>query len=183
MCCATGARHLRVVFVRNPFTRISSYYLKAFQRRMRFEVFIANAIRHPASCIKKNNCSAVHSFRMHHRKHVVPISEVMQDLQPPTGGQAEVYVVHLELLKNGLKDLELRLCRKFSFCEPLPPFPSRNRRPLKVKMGLWTNALRHQILSWQHGDFKAFGYGDDPQNLLPTRPLAEICGPFRLGII
>lgn len=195
-CCATGSGRVRIVFVRNPFARIMSYYKYNWRSKTSFPQFVHLASRDPRLCDPRDadgNCSGRALFGRVERMHVVPVSRWVGLLPQQQGPSTlDLLVIHLELLDRGLEDLQLRLCRDFRFCVPLPRLPHKNRGPAdrapqpSVKDSQsshgewWTAASRQAVLRWHAGDFEAFGYSNDPERSTQVRFMSGTrCGQFR----
>ncbi|CAE7791150.1 unnamed protein product [Symbiodinium microadriaticum] len=129
--------------------------------------------------------------------HIRPLSDMVHDERFLAGSSflEDVVVLHLETLQDDIELLRDTLCRRFSFCAGLPPFPQvlpgKNLRD-SMREGavkehcsfkektlewrnctapawtqLWTEHLRQQMI-WHYGDdFKWLGYSTDPGHLMP----------------
>ncbi|CAE7822188.1 unnamed protein product [Symbiodinium sp. CCMP2456] len=129
--------------------------------------------------------------------HIRPLSDMVHDERFLAGSSflEDVVVLHLETLQDDIALLRDTLCRRFSFCTGLPPFPqvlpgknlrdsmregavkehcSFNEKTLEWRnctapawTELWTESLRQQMV-WHYGDdFKWLGYSTDPGQLMP----------------
>eukprot|EP00439_Symbiodinium_sp_Y106_P060095 s792_g8.t2 len=129
--------------------------------------------------------------------HIRPLSDMVYDERFLAGSSflEDAVVLHLETLQADITLLRDTLCRRFSFCTGLPPFPQvlpgKNLRD-SMREGavkehcsftektlewrnctapawteLWTESLRQQMIRHYGDDFKWLGYSTDPGHLMP----------------
>ncbi|CAE7565503.1 unnamed protein product [Symbiodinium sp. CCMP2456] len=123
-CCRTAAGRLRVVFVRDPLARMSSffhgYFLKHKERLLPqsdphlFETWIR--------LILSPNASASPLFEASDLHHVRPA------LDRSPADDPEQVVFCIEEVEKSLRRVESALCTRFGHCTPLPSFPAVKRQ-------------------------------------------------------
>jgi len=176
-CCSQGIDRLRVVFVRNPFARLVSFFRMAWlgnplKPLNRWEDFPAFARR--ASAGRRQIAGSVatlsqQGFSDEDWLHTRSMSDWLQDGQSMNGSvQSTIFnVVHVEHLQDEIQELERLLCTDFAFCAPLPEFPRVNSFSLGVSSDIWSQCWSDQDVVWlvheryKH-DFDWFGYSSDP---------------------
>eukprot|EP00434_Breviolum_minutum_P008044 symbB.v1.2.007092.t1/scaffold431.1/size205911/5 len=129
--------------------------------------------------------------------HIRPLSDMVSDERFLAGPAVmeDIFVLHLETLKDDIAGLEERLCTRFGFCEKLPSFPSvlpgKNIRDSAVEgsvkercgfkeatltwhncsapawLELWDARLTSMVVRHYHADFRWLGYTTDPATLMP----------------
>ena len=191
LCCAgQGSDRLKVVFVRNPFVRVVSYFRMNWINNTRqhpdcttwscFEDFIGRILK------VKTETDAFESLRvpLHAEATSMNIDDLIhlrsvdawfndKFLRVPLN-QTDFHIVHLETLGEDFARFKQRLCAEFSFCAQLPPFPhihSRNWVLDRNWAGIWTPNATAMLLQIYRKDFETLGYVNDPMELQPVGPV------------
>ncbi|CAE7307376.1 unnamed protein product [Symbiodinium natans] len=130
-CCRTAAGRLRVVFMRDPLARMSSFFfgywlqykghLLPKDESPVFETWI-RLILHP-------NASSSPLFEASDLDHVRPAF-----VKSPAKDEREV-IFCIEDVEKSLRRVEDALCRSFRHCTPLPSFPAAKKAKRMAQVG------------------------------------------------
>merc|ERR1711957_634504 len=79
------------------------------------------------------------------------------------GDPGTFFPLHLESPARSVAQLERRLCKEFSYCQGLPPFPPpakshAQRKRNRTESSQWPEALREGLLWRYREDLDVFGY-------------------------
>ncbi|CAE7539082.1 unnamed protein product [Symbiodinium pilosum] len=129
-CCLHGYGRLRVIFIRDPFARMSSFFHGYWSHRKGhllppgsftpFETWI--------HMILSPNASASPLFEASDLDHVRPA------LDKPLPSNHRQVVFCIEDVEKSVRRVEDALCRGFQHCTPLPSFPAVKRTKRKPQM-------------------------------------------------
>ena len=187
-CCTSASGRLVLLVVRNPFRRVQSYFRHRFLDNPKkaplvtwnkFPIFLQLLSDH------RRNQSFWHvpmPRPLDHLclTHTLSFSDIIED--PKWSGEAReavqtrIFPVRLETLAEDFLQLQMLLCRSFSYCRTLPPLPKavpQGWRPYMPEKPpplekLWTTAMREQILTMFRSDFAELGYS---QHFLTEKPV------------
>ena len=151
-CCRTAAGRLRVVFLRDPLTRMSSFFEGYFSRVKHhllpqndphlFETWIR--------LILSPNASASPLFEATDLDHVRPALD-----RSPTDDPEQV-IFCIEDVEKSRRRVEFALCSRFGHCTPLPSFPAVKRQTRREpKIGVEVASLVREQYRF---DYEALTY-------------------------
>lgn len=168
-----------MLLVRNPFGRLASYWRSwtGVGGRPGLDSFLTRSWEVHQCQVNGSllpGCRSLLTWTdwMHAR----PISELVTTLADP-GLRAELMVIRLEEVEDEWWRLGARLCSDFHYCEPLPDLGHKN--PGGDRAVAWSKENLELVWRWHSEDFATFGYGPDPYDPRPVRPVSEQIGPFR----
>lgn len=123
-CCRTAAGRLRVVFLRDPLARMSSFFHGYFLKQK--ESLLPQSDPHLFETwirlILSPNASASPLFEASDLDHVRPALD-----RSPTDDPEQV-IFCIENVEKSLRRVESALCTRFGHCTPLPSFPAVKRQ-------------------------------------------------------
>lgn len=192
-CCRHGNGRIRVLPVRNPFSRLVSFFrlhwlgspLITHNRWEDFDVFV----RYVSEIFNTTHAYAVlpdvffygapdrkgdlPEFTQHDLLHTRAITEWLQDRMLPEKLDINRFqIIHVDKLSDGLAALSDRLCQTYELCEPLLSIPHVNSFSTPLSSSIWVNCWSNATIvqqvhhRYQH-DFEAFGFEMDPLALVP----------------
>ncbi|CAJ1460197.1 unnamed protein product [Effrenium voratum] len=125
-CCRTGAGRLRVVFVRSPLARLSSFFHGYwFPQKGHLLKEETSQFQQWVRLILSPVASASPLFEASDLDHVRPaFTESLSDKH---------VVFCIEDVAGSLRRVETALCKRFGHCTPLPSFPAVRSKPAKFE--------------------------------------------------
>ena len=141
-CCRTGAGRLKVIFLRDPLARLSSFF-NGYWMQMKghllprggsspFETWI--------QLILGPNASSSPLFESSDLDHVRPA------FSEPLPNDRQQVVFCIEDAEASVRRVEDALCKSFQHCTPLPDFPAGKQTKREPKVGSdVADLLRHRF--------------------------------------
>jgi hypothetical protein len=188
-CCIKGTNRLHLVFARNPFTRLTSYFrlrwLGSSSKKHNSWVDFPQFVDYVARL--DNETDAYSTYKLPVSKplrslaadfvdedllHTRSASEwIRQSMQASQWTSRYVHVVRIEHLEEETAELAAILCSGYKYCEQLPSFTHSNSfkdPPSEVIWrAIWSSEDTVQrVVHRYRADFEAFGYSTE----VPTTP-------------
>ncbi|CAJ1342414.1 unnamed protein product [Effrenium voratum] len=199
LCCAFATRRLPVIFVRNPYRRVESYFRHRFLGNSgkaplttweAFPGFLRLLADHRRDSVWR--AEALPPLDEHDLMHTLSLDELLEDVRWPQAARealARIFPVRLEAPEDFL-ELQSALCADHGYCQPLPALPDIfPLSPLIASLEpttAWTQEARDLMAVLFSSDFARLGYCLDPGATTPCRPRRNqktelAASSFRLG--